>query len=126
MRYGILLLTAVTLSAFNACKPPARDCERFQEGAFRFSATIDGVERTTTFSRSGNLEVSEYMGSRDSASIRWINPCEYVVTNLNPRTKAEEKPIHMKILSTSDNSYTFEYKMVGSSNSSRGTAYKIQ
>ena len=126
MRFPSTLLLLIALFTIKGCNPPTRDCQRFQEGTFRFSATIDGEERTTTFTRSGNLEVSQFMGAQDSASIRWINPCEYVLTNLNPKTKAEEKPIHMKILSTSDNSYTFEYKMVGSSKSSRGTAFKIQ
>lgn len=109
-----------------SCNPPTRDCLRFREGTFRFTAEVDGEEQTTVFTRQGDLEVSEYLGKRDSASIRWINDCEYIVTNLNPGTRAEEKPIHMKILSTKEDSYTFEYKIVGSSKSSRGIAYKIQ
>ena len=108
-----------------SCNPPARNCTDFHEGTFRFNAKIGGEEQTTVFTRTGSLEVSEYLGKKDSASIRWFNDCEYIVTNLNPRTRAEEKPIHMKILSTTENSYTFEYKLVGSSKSSRGTVYKI-
>lgn len=120
----LLILILVLLMA--SCTPPKRECLDFQEGTFRFNATVDGKEQTTVFTRTKDLEVSEYLGKKDSASIRWINECEYILTNLNPRTKAEEKPIHMKILSTTDNSYTFEYKLVGSSKSSRGTAYKTE
>ena len=119
------LLIFILPILMGSCNPPARNCTDFHEGTFRFNAKIDGEEQTTVFTRTGSLEVSEYLGKKDSASIRWVNDCEYVVTNLNPRTRAEEKPIHMKILSTTDNSYTFEYKLVGSSKSSRGTVYKI-
>lgn len=119
------LLIFILPILMGSCNPPARNCTDFHEGTFRFNAKIDGEEQTTIFTRTGSLEVSEYLGKKDSASIRWVNDCEYVVTNLNPRTRAEEKPIHMKILSTTDNSYTFEYKLVGSSKSSRGTVYKI-
>ena len=119
------LLIFIPPILMGSCNPPARNCTDFHEGTFRFNAKIDGEEQTTVFTRTGSLEVSEYLGKKDSASIRWFNDCEYIVTNLNPRTRAEEKPIHMKILSTTDNSYTFEYKLVGSSKSSRGTVYKI-
>ena len=123
MKYAWLLLLLIAASS---CQGPSRNCERFQQGTFRFTATVDGAEQTTIFTRTESLEVSEYLGERDSASIRWINPCEYIVTNLNPKDRSEEKPIHMKILSTTDNSYTFEYKLVGSTQSSRGTAVKIK
>lgn len=122
MKHALLF---VLLVATISCQGPARDCERFHEGTFRFTAIVDGAEQTTVFTRTKDLEVSEYLGKQDSASIRWVNACEYIVTNLNPKTRAEEKPIHMKILSTTDNSYTFDYKLVGSSQSSRGTAIKI-
>ena len=123
MRFLLIFSLAVLIGS---CTPPARNCRDFHEGTFRFKAEIDGEEQTTDFTRTRSLEVSEYLGKKDSASIRWINDCEYIVTNLNPANRVEEKPIHMKILSTTDNSYTFEYKLVGSSKSSRGTAYKIK
>lgn len=115
----------ILLILTGSCNPPSRDCTQFHEGTFRFDAFVNGQEQTTVFTRSKDLEVSEYLGKKDSASIRWINACEYIVTNLNPRTPGEEKPIHMKILSTTEDSYTFEYKLVGSSRSSRGTAYRV-
>jgi hypothetical protein len=121
-----VLFLFTMLLLIGSCSPPVRDCQKFHEGTFRFNAVIDGKEETTIFTRSKDLEVSEYLGKKDSASIRWINECEYIVTNLNPQAPGEEKPIHMKILSTTEDSYTFEYKLVGSSQSSRGTAYIIE
>ncbi|MDX1333540.1 MAG: DNA topoisomerase IV [Robiginitalea sp.] len=120
------LLFSAFLILIGSCAPPERDCKQFQEGTFRFDAIVNGQEETTIFTRSKTLEVSEHLGKVDSASIRWINDCEYIVTNLNPQGPGEEKPIHMKILSTTGDSYTFEYKFVGSSKSSRGTAYKME
>lgn len=109
-----------------SCYAPQRDCQSFHEGTFRFTAEIDGRLQTTTFTRKGELEISEFNGQVDSASVRWINDCEYILTNLHPATRAEEKPLHLKILSTTENSYTFEYKLVGTTRASRGTAEKVQ
>ena len=86
--------------------------------------SINGEEKTTIFERSGELEIDYFEGKADSASIRWINDCEYIVKKLNPKNMAEEKPIHMKILSTTGNSYTFEYNIVGQSRKSKGVAIK--
>ena len=123
MRFLLIFSLPILIGS---CHAPARNCPDFHEGTFRFNAKVDGKEQTTVFTRTRDLEISEYLEKKDSASIRWINDCEYIVTNLNPGSRAEEKPIHMKILSTNSNSYTFEYKLVGGSKSSRGTVYKIE
>jgi hypothetical protein len=107
-----------------SCYQPKRDCSSFKTGTFSFTSELEGAEITTRFRRTEDLEVSEFKGVVDSASVRWINDCEYILTNLNPKSRNEERPIHMKILSTTDNSYTFEYKLVGSTKTSRGTAIK--
>lgn len=108
-----------------SCYEPKRDCSDFVNGKFSFTSTIDGEEKTTTFIRENDIEIDYFEGKADTSSVRWINQCEYIVRKLNPRNKAEEKSIHMKILSTTDNSYIFEYSIVGESLKSRGTAVKI-
>jgi len=113
-----------TLFAVNSCYQPQRDCKSFKDGEFSFTTIIDEKEVTTTFMRKGDLEVDYFEGKIDSSSVRWINDCEYIVKKLNPRNKAEEKSIHMKILTTTDNSYTFEYNIVGDTNKSKGIAIK--
>jgi len=105
--------------------PPERNCSDFKTGSFTFTTLIDGEEKRTTFHRTLDVEVDEYEGKRDSSSVRWINDCEYVLKNLDPKSMAEEKAIHIKILSTQDSSYTFEFGVVGDSNKFRGTAHKI-
>ncbi|MDG1572993.1 DNA topoisomerase IV [Robiginitalea sp. M366] len=114
------LLPLLTLFS---CYQPQRDCQAFRNGNFTFTANLNGEEVTTRFVRSDSLEVSHYAGNVDSASVRWINDCEYILTDLHPESRAEAKPIHMKILSTTENSYTFEYKIVGTPEASRGTAF---
>lgn len=118
------IFIAVLLLMITSCYQPERNCKDFKNGTFTFTSSINGEEQTTTFVRNGDLEVDYFEGKADSASIRWINDCEYIVKKLNPQSRAEEKSIHMKILSTTENSYTFEYNIVGESQKSRGTAIK--
>lgn len=75
--------------------------------------------------RDSETEIDYFEGKADTSSVRWINDCEYIVRKLNPQDASEEKSIHMKILTTTDSSYTFEYGLVGSAKKSRGTAYKV-
>ena len=103
------------LAAFlvlTSCYQPERNCEKFKNGTFTFSSVINGEEKTTTFVRNDKIEIDFFDGKSDTSSVRWINDCEYVVKKLNPKNKAEEKSIHMKILSTTDDTYTFEYNIV--------------
>ena len=120
------LLFVYPLVLIMACgSPPARDCKDFKTGSFTFTPLIDGEEKQTSFHRTLNIEVDEYEGKIDSSSVRWINDCEYILKNLDPENMAEEKAIHIKILSTQDSSYTFEFGVVGDSNKFKGTAHKI-
>jgi hypothetical protein len=123
---GKHLLIVCLLILFGACKqPPQRNCGDFRTGKFSFTTTINGEEKQTVFYRTENMEVDEFEGKKDSSSVRWINDCEYVLKNLNPKNMSEEKSIHIKILTTTDSSYTFEYNAIGDTRKFKGTAYKI-
>ncbi len=115
--FGLFVLSCST--------PPERNCKDYRTGRFSFSTTIDGETKKTTFHRTETIEVDFFEGKQDSSSVRWINDCEYVLKNLNPRNKAEEKSIHIKILTTTDSSYTFEYNAIGDTRKFKGTAFKI-
>lgn len=120
------LILGALLITFSACnEPPQRNCSNFKTGNFSFTSTINGQEQTSTFSRTLEMEVDYFEGKQDTSSVRWINDCEYVLKNINPKSKAEEKSIHIKILTTSDSSYTFEYNAIGDKRKFKGTAYKI-
>jgi hypothetical protein len=48
------------------------------------------------------------------------------VKKLHPLSYQESKAVHMKILTTKDNTYTFEYNLIGdSANKQRGVVTKL-
>ena len=96
-------------------------------GSFEFSTLINGEIKTSYFTRTEDLEIETYEGKIDSASIRWVNDCECILTKLNPMSNQDKRPVQIKILSTERNTYTFEYSLVGKSdNKQRGTIKKIK
>ena len=108
-----------------SCYNVERNCADFKTGKFKFEYEIDGVKKTTVFERNDSIEIETYEGKIDTSTIRWINDCEYILQKKHPKNKAEEKAIAMKILTTSKNSYTFEFGMVGSDSKQKGTVKKI-
>ena len=113
--------------AFVSCfEAPERDCKTFKTGKFKFEMEIDGVKKSTTFIRSENQEIDFFEGKSDTSSIRWINDCEYIIQKINPKNMAEKKAVSIKILSTSDDSYTFEFNVVGSAEKQVGTVFKLE
>lgn len=122
MRYFATLVILLTLAS---CYNVERDCKDFKTGKFRFEYEIDGKKKTTVFERTGNIEIETFEGKTDTASIRWINDCEYILEKIHPKNMQEQKAVHMKILSTSGNSYTFEYSFVGDANKQKGTVTKL-
>jgi hypothetical protein len=116
-----LLLSFLIFSCYN----PERNCQDFKTGTFEYEALIGTEVLITTFNRNDTLEIDSFRGKSDSSSIRWINDCEYIVKKINPKNMAEEKAIHMKILTTKGNEYNFEYNIVGDTNKQKGTAKKI-
>ena len=112
------------------CYKAERNCEKFKTGTFEFTYTIDGIEKTGRFVRTNNLNIDYYDDKVDSASIRWINDCEFIQKKINPKNKSEEKAIHMKIISSTEDSYTFEYQLAvqdeyKKKRVEKGTAQKI-
>ena len=108
-----------------SCYDAERNCKDFKTGKFKFEYEVDGIKKTTVFERNDNIEIETFEGKTDTASIRWVNDCEYVLLKLHPKNMAEEKAIGMKILTTTKNSYIFEFGMVGSDAKQRGTVTKI-
>ncbi len=109
---------------FSCQKAPERNCKDFKNGAFTFTSVVEGDSLTTTFVRKEGIEIDYFRNQVDTSSVRWINDCEYILKQLNPKNKQEEKSIHIKILTTTDSSYTFEFNTVGDSKRLRGTAIK--
>ncbi|CAM4109994.1 DNA topoisomerase IV [Flavobacterium weaverense] len=108
-----------------SCYDQERNCKDFKTGKFKFEHMVDGVKKTTVFERNESIEIETYEGKTDTASIRWISDCEYVLNKLHPKNMAEEKAIAMKILTTTKDTYAFEFGIVGSDTKQRGTVTKI-
>jgi len=119
----ILPLLAVLLLC--SCFDAQRNCENFRTGTFEFESYINGELQTSRFIRNDSIEIEKYQGKTDTSSVRWINDCEYILKNINPKGMAEEKPIHIKILTTTQNGYKFEYGQVGDPKKARGQVRKI-
>lgn len=115
------------LSAFclASCYDQDRNCTDFKTGKFQFETEIGGVKKTTVFERNDSLEVETFEGKTDTAIVRWVNDCEYILQKKSPKNMAEKQAISMRILTTSKNSYTFEYGVVGSDIKQQGTVKKL-
>lgn len=117
-----ILLTTLTLVS---CNNHERNCKDFKTGKFEFTQEINGKKHTSTFIRTEDLQIETYNGKTDTATVHWVNDCEFVLRKLHPKTMNERKAISMKILFTKGNSYTFEYSFVGDAKKQRGTVTKL-
>ncbi|WP_055445869.1 hypothetical protein [Lacinutrix mariniflava] len=109
-----------------SCQQPQRKCTDYKTGYFEFNYTDNGVEKTGHILRTENLQIETYDNKTDSSEVRWINDCEVIFKTINPKRMADKNDIHLKILSTTDSSYTFEYSYVGKSEKQKGTALRAK
>lgn len=109
-----------------SCYQQERNCTDFRTGKFKFEHEIGGEIRVTYFERKDSLEIENYEGKIDSSYVRWINDCEYILHKINPKNRHEQKGVHMKILTTKNNTYTFEFNMVGDTNKQKGVVTKLE
>jgi len=98
----IFLLSIIAISTLG-CTLPERNCSKFRTGTFEFESILNGELVKTTFIRNDSIEIDYFQGKSDTSSA-----------------------IHMKILTTNQNMYTFEYALVGNTNKQHGTAKKIK
>ena len=123
MRFLYACLALILLSS---CYQIERNCVDYQIGSFESTIIINDVTYASTFKRTKDLQIETFEGKTDSSSVRWINDCEVVFKTINPKSMAERKDIHLKILITTDSTYTFEYSYVGEAIKQQGTAKLIQ
>ena len=117
----VLPLILLLISCYNV----ENNCKDFKTGKFISEITIDGVKKQTKSTRTDSIVIETYEGKTDTAFIRWISDCEYVLQKINPKNMSEKKAIDIKILSTTKNSYTFEFGVVGNNKKQKGTATRI-
>lgn len=120
-KIALILLTVSLVSCYNQ----ERNCKDFKTGKFSSETTIEGKKFTTEFERNADMQIETYKGKIDTFKVRWINDCEYIMQNANPKSRAEKKAISVRILSTNGKGYTFEYSYVGDAKKQKGTVTKI-
>lgn len=108
-----------------SCYDQERNCKDFKTGKFTSETTIDGKKFTTEFVRNTDMQIETYEGKIDTFKVRWINDCEYIMQNANPKSMTEKKAISIRILSTKGKGYTFEYSYVGDGKKQKGTVTKL-
>ena len=123
MNLRVLLL----LFIFSSCYNSERNCIKFQTGTFEFeSISNNGDTLVTKFKRTKDLEIGYFNNTIDSSYVNWVSDCECILKKIRPKSLNERKSVQMKILSTSEDTYLFEYMFVGDiQNKQRGSAKKI-
>lgn len=122
MKKTLLLFLIIMAS----CSKKERKCADFKTGKFEFAREINGKKQSSVFTRTETLQIETYNGKTDTATVRWVNDCEFVLQKLHPKTMEERKAISMTILATDKDSYTFEYSYVGNAKKQRGTVTKLE
>ena len=115
----------LSLLFLTSCYQQERKCTDFKTGKFQFEQEIEGVKEISVFERNDTVQIETFRGKTDTSTVRWINDCEFILNKLHPKGMRDKKGIHMKFLTTTNDSYTFEYSFVGESNKMKGTVKKI-
>ena len=106
MRYFYYLLCSLLCCS---CYNVERSCEDFKTGTFTFQQLVGTELVSSTFVRNDSIAIETYKGVTDTFSVRWINNCEYIMRKLNPKNTYDQQAVHFKILSTTENTYLFEF-----------------
>tara|TARA_B100000427_G_scaffold107756_1_gene89373 strand:+ start:302 stop:685 length:384 start_codon:yes stop_codon:yes gene_type:complete len=115
------------LILFVSCSNPDRDCKDYHTGNFYTETTVNGTTYKSIFSRNYNgIQIEEFEGKVDSSNVRWVNDCEMILSPINPKSLNEKKNILIKILKTTDSSYTYEYSYLGNSKKLKAEAIRIK
>ncbi len=122
MKYFIVLfLLFITTSS---CYQVQRDCSNFKTGTFIWEQESGGKLLKTTFTRTELYQIETYEGVTDSSRVEWVNDCEWRVIPINPKTNADSRAYLFRILNTTNDSYTFEFKQSGREQTYQGVAVK--
>lgn len=122
-----LIFSACILLLASSCYTVERNCNDFKTGTFEFTYEINGETKTGKSVRTDTLNVDYYDNVIDTFTIRWVTECEFIGRKLHPIDYADSKPIQMKIISTTEDSYLLEYSLLEDpSTKKRGTVKKIK
>lgn len=72
---GIILFSLLHYS----CYQKECDCSLYKTGKFEFTQVVNGKKHTTIFERTDRYQTETYNGKTDTATVRWINDCEFII-----------------------------------------------
>ena len=125
-KISLLSILLIIISFFHSCNEIERNCNLFKTGIFYSEINNDGVLFSSTFTRNDkNLQIEKFQGKIDSSKVRWINDCEMVLSPINSKKLSGKKNILIKILTTTDTSYSYEYSFIGENKKLKAVAIKI-
>jgi hypothetical protein len=111
----------------SSCYQAERNCKDFKTGIFEFTYEINGETKTGKSVRTDTLSIDYYENKIDTFTIRWVTDCEFIGRKLRPIDFIDSKPIQMKIISTTADSYLLEYSLLeDQTTKKRGTVKKIE
>ncbi len=87
----IILLPLLLLLV--SCYQAEHNCAAFKTGKFRFEYEVNGEKKVTVFERNDSIEIETFEGKTDTASIRWISDCEYVLKKNILKIWQKKKPL---------------------------------
>ena len=109
-----------------SCYKVERNCSIFRFGTFKYERVIGDKLSTSFFIRNNDIEIEYYNNKIDTSKINWVNECEFILKKQNPINNIEKKPISIKIISTHEDYYIFEFSLVGDNTKrQRGKIFKI-
>lgn len=122
MTNKFLLFSFVIITS---CYNRELNCKDYKTGKFEFVQEIEGKKMTSVFERNDSLQIETFNSKTDTASVRWVSDCEYILQKLHPKNREEKKAIQIKILNTNDKGYNFEYSFVNEDKKQKGFVTKI-
>lgn len=125
MRPKITLVVLIS-TLYGCYSPPDRDCSLVKTGSFEFVSVTDGDTLVSRFTRYADYEIDYYQGKTDTSTVKWVNDCEFVLRNKNPKSLNEQQAVHIKILSTDEEGYSFEYGILKDPKRLKGYAKRLE
>lgn len=120
-----IIIATILCLALNSCYNAERNCKDFKTGKFEFVQEIDGKKMISVFERNDSIQIETFNGKTDTANIRWVNDCEYILQKKHPKNMQEKKAINIRILTTNKKGYTFEYSFVNENKKQKGSVTKL-
>jgi hypothetical protein len=121
-----ITLVILFFAVYSCYSPPERECAKVKTGSFEFISIVEGDTLVSRFDRFEDFEIDYYQGKADTSTVKWVNDCEFVLRNINPKSLNEQQAVYIKILSTDESGYSFEYGILKDAKRLKGYAKRLK